>query len=104
MFIEDTLADIGCETVCILTSLTGAMEKVAEIDCDVIMLDVNLGGQQTFKLAEYLCEKQQPFIFSTGYGNAGIPTHLHHVPVLQKPFQESELREKLQAALAAARS
>ena len=101
MFIEDTLADIGCETVGIIISLAEAMEKVSQYQCDVIMLDVNLGGEQTFELAELLCERKQPLIFCTGYGVAGVPIHLQHVPVLQKPFQESDLSEKLQIALSA---
>lgn len=104
MFIEDTLADIGCEIVATATNLTEAMTKVTEIECDVIMLDVNLSGTQTFKFAESLCERHLPFIFSTGYGIAGIPPHLHHVPVLQKPFQESDLREMLHDVLNAERT
>lgn len=104
MFIEDTLSDIGCETVAVASNLVDAMTKVAEIQCDIVMLDVNLAGKETFKLAEVLSKKNQPFIFSTGYGNAVIHPHLQHVPVLQKPFRESELREKLQAALRMNRS
>jgi CheY-like chemotaxis protein len=99
MFIEDTLSDIGCESVAVASNLDDALTKVTEIQCDIVMLDVNLAGKETFKLAEILAEKNQPFIFSTGYGNAVIPTHLRHVPVLQKPFREIDLQEKLQTAL-----
>ncbi len=102
MFIEDLLSDLGCETVAIAANLTDATHKAAEVDCDIIMLDVNLSGKQTFGLAESLFEKHMPFIFSTGYGNPGIPSHLQYVPVLQKPFKDSELKEKLEFALAAA--
>jgi DNA-binding response OmpR family regulator len=104
MFIEDTLADIGCEAVYIASSLDDAMNKVTEIEHDIVMLDVNLAGKDTFSLAEVMSKKNQPFIFSTGYGNSAIPSHLKHVPVLQKPFREGELEEKLKAALAMGRS
>ncbi len=104
MFIEDTLSDIGCETVAVVSSLDEAMAKVTEIEWDIVMLDVNLAGKVTFTLAEALSKKNRPFIFSTGYGNAAIPTHLQHVPVLQKPFRESDLQEKLQIALSMNRS
>jgi len=99
MFIEDSLADIGCETVAIASNLTDAKVKVAEVDYDIVVLDVNLGGKQTFELAESLAERQLPFIFSTGYGHAGVPPHLHHVPILQKPFQEGQLKDALLMAL-----
>lgn len=104
MFIEDTLSDIGCETVDVASSLDDAIAKVTEIEWDIVMLDVNLAGKDTFMLAESLSRKNRPFIFSTGYGKTAIPTHLQHVPVLQKPFRESELQEKLQAALVMNRS
>ena len=104
MFIEDTLSDIGCETVDVASSLDDAIAKVTEIEWDIVMLDVNLAGKDTFMLAESLSMKNRPFIFSTGYGKTAIPTHLQHVPVLQKPFRESELQEKLQAALVMNRS
>lgn len=104
MFIEDTLVDIGCETIAVASTLSEAMKKAAETEYDIIMLDVNLAGKQTFQLAEFLCEKRQPFVFSTGYGKAGIPSHLNHVPVLQKPFLAHELGNILQAALLAAQS
>lgn len=104
MFIEDTLSDIGCEAVSIASSLDDAMTKVTEVECDIVMLDVNLAGKDTFALAETLSKKNRPFIFSTGYGNAAIPAHLKHIPVLQKPFREGELEEKLKTALTMSRS
>ena len=103
MYIEDSLSDLGCETVATAANLTDAIHKASAVLCDIIMLDVNLSGKQTFGLAESLFEKHMPFIFSTGYGNPGIPLHLQYVPVLQKPFKDSELKEKLEFALAAAR-
>ncbi len=104
MFIEDTLSDIGCKVVAVASNLDDAMTKATDIEYDVVMLDVNLAGKDTFTLAEVLSAKNQPFIFSTGYGNAAIPTHLQHVPVLQKPFREADLQEKLQTALTVNRS
>jgi CheY-like chemotaxis protein len=104
MFIEDTLSDIGCEAVSTASSLDEAMNKVTEIEYDIVMLDVNLAGKDTFALAEILSKKNQRFIFSTGYGNAAIPSHLKHIPVLQKPFREGDLAEKLKTALTMSRS
>ncbi len=104
MFIEDSLKDIGCQTVAIVSNLKEAWDLVTKGQYDMVMLDVNLGGHQTFDLAEFLCEKQMPFIFSTGYGVVGIPPHLMHLPVLQKPFQENDLKNILQTSLIAARA
>jgi CheY-like chemotaxis protein len=104
IFIEDALADIGCEIVAVASSLAEAKSKVETVEWDVVLLDVNLHGIQSFGLAESLSEKNRPFVFSTGYGIAGIPVNLQHIPVLQKPFQERELIEKLALALNAVKS
>lgn len=99
MFIEESLPQIGCVSVAVVSNLRDAMKKVAEVECDIVMLDVNLAGKDTFQLAEFLSQKHQPFIFSTGYGTSSVPAHLQHVPILQKPFCENELQEKLHTAL-----
>jgi CheY-like chemotaxis protein len=101
MLIEDTLSDIGCETVSIATNLSEALSKASTLVYDAVVLDVNLNGEQTFPIAELLEEKRIPYVFSTGYGTAGIPDGLRAVPVVQKPFQERDLEEALRAALTA---
>ena len=55
------------------------------------MLDVNLGGQPIFPLADLLREKGAPFAFATGYGDAGLRDADKGSPVLQKPFREGDL-------------
>lgn len=91
MLIEDMLGDLGCTVVGPASRLEEAFElaKSAEIDCAV--LDVNLGGQPIFPLADVLREKGAPFAFATGYGDAGLRDVDKGTPVLQKPFRESDL-------------
>ena len=88
MLIEDMLSDLGCTVVGPASRLDEAIELAnrAEIDCAV--LDVNLGGQPIFPLADLLRQKGAPFAFATGYGDAGSP-------VLQKPFREGDLARVL---------
>lgn len=91
MLIEDMLGDLGCKVVGPASRIEEAFElaKSAEIDCAV--LDVNLGGQPIFPLADVLREKGAPFAFATGYGDAGLRDVDKGTPVLQKPFRESDL-------------
>ena len=95
MLIEDMLADMGCLVVGPASRLDEAIEltKGAEIDCAV--LDVNLGGQPIFPLADILREKGCPFAFATGYGDAGLREADRGTPVLQKPFREGDLARVL---------
>ena len=91
MLIEDMLSDLGCTVVGPASRLDEAiaLANSAELDCAV--LDVNLGGQPIFPLADLLREKGAPFAFATGYGDAGLRDVDRGSPVLQKPFREGDL-------------
>ena|SRR5580765_5271309 len=95
MLIEDMLSDMGCVVVGPASRLDEAIElmKVSELDCAV--LDVNLGGQPIFPLADLLRERGCPFAFATGYGDAGLRDVDRGSPVLQKPFREGDLARVL---------
>ena len=104
MLIEDMLAELGCEVIGPASRLDEAitLAKEAEIDCAV--LDVNLGGQPIFPLADLLRERGRPFAFATGYGDAGLREVDRGSPVLQKPFREGDLARVLSELQAAAAS
>ena len=91
MLIEDMLADLGCVVVGPASRLDEATRLAHEADLDCAVLDVNLGGQPIFPLADLLREKGVPIAFATGYGDAGLREVDRGSPVLQKPFRENDL-------------
>jgi CheY-like chemotaxis protein len=95
MLIEDMLTDLGCIVIGPAARLDEAIDlaKTSELDCAV--LDVNLGGQPIFPLADLLREQGHPFAFATGYGDAGVREVDRGTPVLQKPFREGDLARVL---------
>ncbi|MBY0611432.1 MAG: response regulator [Beijerinckiaceae bacterium] len=99
MLIEDTLGELGCIVADIAARFEDAMRMAASLDFDVAVLDVNLGGQQTYPVAERLSERKIPFAFATGYGASGLSPEFRHVPILAKPFQLSDLAGVLQKLL-----
>lgn len=99
MFLQDTLADIGCEVAGMASRFDDAMEKARSLRFDVAILDVNLNGRQTIPIAEIMAESGSPFVFATGYGAASLPPALRHVPVVPKPFEQCELERALLRAI-----
>ena len=95
MLIEDMLSDLGCVVVGPAARLDEAVELVNAGGIDCAVLDVNLGGQPIFPLADLLREKGRPFAFATGYGDAGLRDVDRGSPVLQKPFREGDLARVL---------
>src|SRR5947208_10923865 len=95
MLIEDMLTDMGCTVVGPAARLDEAIDMVKASELDCAVLDVNLGGQPIFPLADLLRERGKPFAFATGYGDAGLREEDRGAPVLQKPFREGDLARVL---------
>ena len=95
MLIEDMLSDLGCTVVGPASRLDEAIELANRSELDCAVLDVNLGGQPIFPLADILRAKGAPFAFATGYGDAGLREVDRGSPVLQKPFREGDLARVL---------
>jgi CheY-like chemotaxis protein len=93
--IEDMLADLGCTVVGPASRQDQAMQLAREAELDCAVLDVNLGGQPIFPVADLLRERGCPFAFATGYGDAGLRDADRGTPVLQKPFREGDLARVL---------
>ena len=91
MLIEDMLHDLGCIVVGPASRLEDAIALVESAELDCAVLDVNLGGQPIFPLADLLRQRGAPFAFATGYGDAGLRDADKGSPVLLKPFREVDL-------------
>lgn len=100
MLIETILEDLGGETVGPLASVEEALAFLGDAPAlDAALLDVNLAGRQVFPVAEALAASGVPFVFSTGYGEGGLPETWRGRPTVQKPFTEASLRAALRQAL-----
>jgi CheY-like chemotaxis protein len=106
MLLEEMLSDLGCIVVEVVGSVSGGLARVgdAALDFDAAVLDVNLGGEKVYPVADKLAGKGVPFIFSTGYGLAGIAPDYARIPTLAKPFGPRALATTLLAVLAGSRS
>jgi CheY-like chemotaxis protein len=91
MMMEDLLAELGCDVVASLGSLREALDWVEQADAlDGALLDVNLGGEMVFPLAEALSRRKVPFVFATGYG-ALADERFARAPLIHKPVSIGNL-------------
>ncbi len=95
MLMEDMLVELGCIVVGPASQLDEAITLANTVAIDCAVLDVNLGGEPIFPLADLLREKGAPLAFATGYGDAGLRDVDRGSPVLQKPFREGDLARVL---------
>jgi CheY-like chemotaxis protein len=93
--IEMTLSDLGCSTFCAAASVSQALVMLSQHDFDAAILDVNLGGEKSYPVADALSERGVPFAFSTGCADHGGRTDLDSRPVLRKPYVSATLEAVL---------
>lgn len=91
MLIEDMLGDMGCQVVGAASRLDEAMRLAETLDIDCAVLDVNLGGQPIYPVADKLRSRGARIAFATGYGDSGLREEDRGSPVLQKPFRAADL-------------
>lgn len=66
---------------------------------ELAILDVNIGGETVFPIAERLDAAGVPFVFITGYGREGLTGRWSGRDVLQKPLTAREFEEGLRKVL-----
>jgi CheY-like chemotaxis protein len=101
LMLEDMVDDLGYEVAYSAASVTQALAWIEGGGAaDLALLDINLGGEPVFPVADALKARGVPFAFSTGYGESHDPRFLE-APLLGKPIRVERLRAVL-AGLAGA--
>lgn len=97
IMVEDMLIDLGC----VVVGVAGTVEKgiaiasSTDVALDGAVLDVNIGGEAVFPVAEALTARGVPFIFATGYGTDGLEPRYAWRPTVAKPFLLRTLEQAL---------
>lgn len=99
MMAEDMLESLGCTIVAIAASVRDAMAAIGAHAFDVAILDVNLNGERSMRVASGLKAAERRFVFTTGYGSDGVDAEHGDVPVLTKPYALADLEAALAACV-----
>lgn len=100
LLIEEMLIELGAKSVWRATNVTDALTLLNNRRPDAAVLDIHLSKELVFPVAVRLEEAKVPFIFTTGYGRALIPSYWTTRQTLQKPFQPELLVAALSLAIA----
>lgn len=90
MMLEDRLEHFGYQ-VLKAARLTACLALADSAPIDLAILDINLAGETIFPVAEVLQRRGIPFVFSSGYGEDGLPATWKGEKVLQKPYDTKQL-------------
>jgi CheY-like chemotaxis protein len=101
MLLEELLPTLGYEVVGSAASVDQALGQLPALETDIAVVDVNLAGTESFPVADALRERGIPFLFTTGYGQQGLPPRFADAPVLAKPFRRHDIEAALSRLRAA---
>ncbi|WP_072391328.1 response regulator [Hyphomicrobium sp. CS1GBMeth3] len=91
--LEDILRGLGVANVRTANNVTHALAAITAATPQFGLIDVNLGGEKSFPVAERLIELGVPFVFTTGYGdNFAFPPHLANARMVTKPYSVEAIR------------
>jgi PAS domain S-box-containing protein len=96
--LEAGLTEAGAHVIGMAASLEEA-ERMASMSFDVAVLDANLNGRSVIPVAHALAKRRTPFIFATGYGDAGAAPEGFDAPVVRKPYNVRQIAAALVSAL-----
>ena len=100
LMIEDSLADLGCESVTSAATIDQAVTLIDGQYFDAAMLDMNLDGSSSYAVADALNARKVPFVFATGNCADVIREGYRDQSVLRKPFSNEDLAGAINHLLA----
>ncbi|MBR0664751.1 response regulator [Roseomonas hellenica] len=93
--IERQVDEIGGWVVGPVASVAEAMLALSRAMPDLALLDINLGRETSYAIADALAARGTPFIFVTAYDRSILPDRFAKRPLLSKPLSSAELRKEL---------
>jgi light-regulated signal transduction histidine kinase (bacteriophytochrome)/CheY-like chemotaxis protein len=96
---EDILQRFGA-TITTASTVDAAHDRLDESAFDFAILDINLGDQTSFAIADRLHTLGVPFFFASGYGEqANLPMEHRARPVVQKPYTTGNIMRSVEDLL-----
>jgi len=93
MMMKDILTELGFSVIGPFSRLAEAMVAAVHDNIDAGIIDVNLGGEFVYPVADVLAAREIPFVFITGYGVESIDSRFGYVPIVKKPVQRQVLQK-----------
>jgi DNA-binding response OmpR family regulator len=90
MELETGLSDAGARVIGPAYELEEALALLHQ-PIDAAVLDANLNGHSVTPVAQALAARGVPFVFATGYGDAGGAPGDFDAPVIRKPYDVTQV-------------
>lgn len=99
MLLEDMLDEIGCRLVASAATVGDGLAAVDEREFDIAILDVHLGRDVVWPLADHLVEEGKPFVLASGDDGRLLQDRYPSATILAKPYELDTLTKALSDAV-----
>jgi CheY-like chemotaxis protein len=100
MLLADWLDELGHETIGPARDVASALTLLDAALPDAAIIDVSLGSETGYPIADYLIKRGVPFVFGTGHGQDSQPPRFSRHRILVKPYEFGALSDILKELLA----
>jgi len=104
ILLEDHLSDHGSVVVGPAVTVSEALRILGSEPIDAAVMDVNIGGEKAYPVADALDRRGIPFLIVSGFGASAIPPDRPNWRVCAKPFTGDGLVAMLKAQILAVRA
>lgn len=102
---EGVLLELGAQQVSVSADVQSALDHIAAERPDFAVLDVNLGNETSFAVANELTRLGVPFVFASGYGDQqSLGEEAGGAEVITKPYDRDTLRHAIRSAMSGPQS
>lgn len=95
MAVAQSAEHCGCTVVGPVMRLSAGIQAAETAELDGAILDIDLGSEQVWPVAEILQRRGTPFVLLSGYSSAEVPEGFWKVPLVAKPSTDAALHRAL---------
>jgi two-component SAPR family response regulator len=100
MDIEQLLLEADCKVYGPVSHVADALRLLEKVhDLDAALLDVNLGSEQVYPVADFLDDAGVPFVLLTGHTMRPVPQRHKKRPLITKPYRPNRVLAALVTAM-----
>ena len=93
--LQHMLESLGSHVVGPASTVADALQLISDCLVELAVLDVNLGGEKAYPIADVLRVRGIPFVFATGYDRSALPSEYADAPRCEKPIDLGKMARLL---------
>jgi CheY-like chemotaxis protein len=95
--VKGMLDDLGCQCLGPITNLELALAAARTESFDAAILNLVIGGENAYAVAEVVAERGMPFAFASGVPRSSIDPKWRDRPYLAKPYVTADISRWLES-------